>query len=279
MLNEKILNEILSIAPKGASCYTGQSALAACPDPTFSWEELNLWPTATDVDIFCYNIPALATTIQAYISVGWKPDAPVDKFKCDAIRFREPTHKFNIQTVKLRNELDVQLNITWKKNCQSAMDVIRSYDMDYVMVAMDLKTGVWVDLRGKDHRVAHVNHLNSMFDPYDANPAYWYRQFERCPKGWSRGIDTRPVAKQYVEWIDASLVMGDCALGSKTREYKDKAMSEAIVILLDAGYSEEQAEAMYKMVKGEASTWEATRIKHQAMRDRIQAWLDEVNEL
>ena len=44
MLSKENVEEILSIVPDGAKCcYTGQSILAYCPDPTFTWEEVNTW--------------------------------------------------------------------------------------------------------------------------------------------------------------------------------------------------------------------------------------------
>jgi len=50
-------------------------------------------------------------------------------------------------------------------------------------------------------------------------------------------------------------------------------------VLLDADVPEKTAEAIYHLVRGEQYTWDAQSLKHKAMRDRIQAWLDSVDNL
>lgn len=279
MINRKLVDEVLSVVPKKAkACYTGQSILAYVDDPTFTWDEVNQWADATDIDIFCYTQASQASIVQAYIDAGFTANTHIEEFKAERIRFFEPNKKFKMQTVKLNKQGLPVVNITWRKGCEDCIDVIKNFDMDYLMVSMDLKTRVFADLRPKNRRVAHVNPYNSRFDITDVDPAYWYRQFERCPKGYSRGIDTRPVAKQYAEWIRESLAIGDKAKDSKTRQYQEKAMEEAIAPVLEKGFTREQAVSLYHMFRGETNTWEATRIKHEAMLQRIELWLDSVSE-
>ena len=155
---------------------------------------------------------------------------------------------------------------------------IFNVDMDYLMVSMDIKTGIFADLRPENKRIAHVNPYHHRFDPLDVEPGFWYRQFDRCPKGYSRGIDTRPVARQYKAWIEYTLEMGDRSLHSKTREYANRAMNEAIAPVIAAGFTKEQASALYHMFKGESNTWEASKIKHEVMLQRITTWLESVED-
>lgn len=273
---EKV-DEILSIVPPGAkACYTGQSILAYCPNPTFSWEEINGWENQTDIDIFVYSHTAHATLVQAFGDRGFLPPNPIEDFKADRIRFWEPNKKFNLQTVKLEKEGYPVVNISWRMGVESSHDCILTFDMDYLMVAMDLRTGVFADLRGDNHRVAHVNQYNTRFDPADTEPSYWYRQFERVPKGYSRGIDTRPVARQYIKWIEGNLAIGDSSIHSKTREYADRDMADAIGTLVSTGIPQHQATAFYHLCRGEMNTWDAQSMKHQAMLDRIRLWLSSV---
>lgn len=278
MINEDLVNSILDTVPDGARCcYTGQSILAYVDNPTFSWDEVNTWENETDMDLFAYSPQSQATLIQAFMSDGWKPENSIEKFKADRVRFWDPG-KFNLQTVKLIKDGYPELNISWRKGSEDCLDVIKVFDMDYLMVSMDVSKRVFADLRPVNKRVAHVNKLNPHFNPYDAEPSYWYRQFERCPKGWSRGIDTRPVAQQYIEWIETSLKIGDKGAASKTREYKNRAMMDAIAPLIEHGMEQEVAELIYKLSYGQNSSWDATKLKHTVMVNRIKAWLDAVNK-
>lgn len=279
MIDREKVDEILSVVPKKAkACYTGQSILAYVPDPTFTWEEMNAWEDETDVDIFCYTQTSHSAVVQAFIDAGFKTKSGIEEFKADRIRFFDPNRRFKLQTVRLDKEGLPQVNISWRKDCTDAIDVIKNFDMDYLMVSMDISTGVFADLRPENKRVAHVNPYNARFDIMDVEPSYWYRQFDRCPKGYSRGIDTRPVARQYAEWIRQSLEIGDKAKDSKTREYQERMMEEAIAPVIESGIAREQAIALYHMFRGETHTWEATRMKHESMLAKIESWLKSVEE-
>lgn len=278
MINRELIEASLDIVPEGArACYTGQSILGYCPDPTFSFDEINTWESETDLDIFAYSQASQASIVQAFMSAGFKPENSIEEFKANRIRFWDQS-KFNLATVKLVKDDYPEINISWRKANEDCLDVIKAFDMDYLMVSMDIHSRVFADLRPKNKRVAHVNKLNPRFDPYEAEPSYWYRQFDRCPKGWSRGIDTRPVAEQYVKWIMTSLELGDKTIHSKTRMYKERAMMDAIAPLIEHGMEKELAEEIYHISAGETKTWEITRIKNKAMLNRIQAWLDAVNK-
>ena len=279
LITRNKIDDILSVVPdRAAACYTGQSILAYCDDPTFSWEEVNAWPDQTDVDIFAYTHSCHSAIVQAFMSAGWKPSGDIEEFKADRIRFWNPNKKFNLQTVGLSKPGYPEVNISWANGVEDSLDCIKRFDMDYLMVAMDLRTKEFADLRPKNQRVAHVNRHHHRFDPINVEPSYWYRQFERCPKGYSRGIDTRPVARQYAEWIKYTLSQGDKAAGSKSRQYANREKEQALAPLIAAGIPEDQAAAIYHMCRGEQNTWEAQALKHQSILDTIEAWLASVED-
>jgi hypothetical protein len=273
---ENIDTILAVIPPEARCCYTGQSILAYCPEPTFDWAELNAWPDETDVDIFVYTKVGLSALVQAFIDAGFEPADEINEFKSERARFFEQPRKFNLTTVGLKREGLPIVNLTWYNDSDDLVTVVRRFDMDYLMVGMDVRTGTFFDMRGKNPRVAHVNHLNQKFDVDDVDAMFWIRQFDRCPKGWSRGIDTRPVARQYLQWIDEAIERGDWAAGSKTRKYADEAMAEKIENLVSTGITQEQAEALYHMVRGEEWTWEAMRLNYERMRTTISTWLTSV---
>jgi hypothetical protein len=271
------IDTVLSMIPKEARCcYTGQSILAYVDKPTFSWDEVNAWPDETDLDIFVYNKPGLASLVQAFIDRGWEPVSTVDAFKAERIRFWDSPRRFHLQTVAL-NKPDLPIvNLTWYDEGIDLLSVIKRFDMDYLMCGLDVRTKAIIDLRGPDHRVANVNHLNAKFDVADVDVMYWLRQFDRCPKGYARGIDTRPVARTYIQWLDENLERGDWAAGSKTRFYADRKMDQTIEAVVSTGFTTEQAEAMYHLVRGEANTWEAMRLNLESTRKTISDWLASV---
>ena len=278
-ITKEVIDLILAIVPEGAkACYTGQSILAYCPNPTFTWEEVNAWTESTDIDIFVYSQTAHAAIVQAYLSAGWQEKDDINVFKANRIRFWNPNKKFNLQTVSLVKEGYPELNISWAFGVEDSLDCIKRFDMDYLMVSMDLRTKVFADLRPENKRVANVNPYHARFDPMETEPSFWYRQFERCPKGWNRGIDTRPVAKQYKAWIEETLRIGDKGINSKSRQYRDREMQRAIAPVIATGITQEQAQALWHMFRGEDNTWESQEIKHKEMLDLINAWLASVED-
>ena len=279
LFSRKKIDAILDTVPKGARCcYTGQSILAYCPNPTFSWEEVNNWPDQTDVDIFVYNKPGLSTLVQAFMDRGWEPASSIDEFKAERIRFFDSPKKYNLQTVGLIKPDMPVINLTWHNESNDVIATIKRFDMDYLMVGMDIRTKQFVDLRGPDHRVANVNHLNSKFDIDDVDIMFWLRQFDRIPKGYARGVDTRPVAQQYLTWLEETIVRGDKGLGSKTRFYAERKMNQVIDTVIAAGFTKEQAEAMYHMFRGEDNTWEAMKLNLETMHSTISDWLTSVKD-
>jgi hypothetical protein len=273
LFSRENIDKILDTIPRLARCcYTGQSILAYCPNPTFDWAEVNSWPDETDVDIFVYNKAGLASVTQAFIDKGWEPASPIDEFKAERIRFWEAPRKFNLQTVALSKPDMPIVNLTWFDEASNVVACVQRFDMDYLMVAMDVHTGTFIDLRGADHRIANVNRLNAKFDIDDVDVMFWARQFDRLPKGYARGIDTRLVARTYLAWLEESLERGDRGASSKTRMYADRKMESSIKVTV------EQAEAMYHLFRREDSTWEAMRIALEERHQTITEWLASVTD-
>ena len=279
VFSREVIDFILSVIPVEARCcYTGQSILAYCPKPTFDWAEVNSWPDTTDVDIFAYNKPCLASLVQAYLDAGWEPVTSIDAFKAERIRFWEASRKFKLQTVGLIKPGMPVVNLTWYEDATDVVSTVQRFDMDYLMVGMDVRTRAFVDLRGADHRVAGVNKLNNKFDIMDVDVMFWLRQFDRIPKGYARGIDTRPAAKTYLSWLEETLARGDRGIDSKSRFYADRKMEQSIKVAIEAGFSEEMAEAMYHLFRREDHTWESMKIHLEEQHQTISEWLASVEE-
>jgi hypothetical protein len=166
-----------------------------------------------------------------------------------------------------------KVNLTWFKDAGDVVSTVKRFDMDYLMVGLDLHTRQFIDLRGKDHRVAQVNRLNAKFDIDDVDVMFWLRQFDRIPKGYARGVDTRPVARTYLTWLKETMDRGDRSVGSKTRFYADRKMAQSIELTVAAGFTQQQAEAMYHLFRAEDQTWEAMKLNHEMIHKTISDWL------
>lgn len=279
LFSREKIDEILSIVPpEGRCCYTGQSILAYCPDPTFDWAEVNAWPDETDVDLFCYSMASLSSLVQRFTDHGWEPASSLDKFKSERIRFWDPPKRFPLQTVALTKHGMPAVNLTWKNHAEDILTTLRAFDMDYLMVGMDVRTKNFVDLRGPNHRIAGVNKLNAKFDVADVESMFWLRQFDRIPKGYARGIDTRPVARTYLGWLEETIARGDKGVGSKTRFYADRQMQSCITTLVGTGIEQRQAEAIYHLARREDNTWEAMLHTYTSMHKTITEWLTSVED-
>lgn len=282
LFSREKVDSVLDIVPFEARCaYTGQSILAYCPNPTFSWDEVNAWPDETDLDIFCYSKACLASLVSLFMARGWKPINEIDQFKADRIRFWDDVKRsnFKLQTVGLTKRGMPVVNLSWHEGADDVVGVVKRFDMDYLMVGMDVRTRMFVDLRGPDHRVANVNVLNAQFDVANVNVMFWLRQFDRCPKGMARGIDTRPVARTYIQWVEETLERGDWASQSKSRQYADKKMERSIEYMMAVGFTREQAERIYHLARQEDNrTWEGTELNLQAILKKMKDWLASVED-
>jgi hypothetical protein len=60
--------------------------------------------------------------------------------------------------------------------------------------------------------------------------------------------------------------------------YADRKMESSIKVTVEAGFSQEQAEAMYHLFRREDSTWEAMRIALEERHQTITEWLASVTD-
>ena len=185
-------------------CITGSSWIDA---------DFDEWDEVPDIDLFTYTQNAFvqAVTMLLYryhyefISEGeeWKYNRTIQHgMQKDA----------PLITVKLSNKErpDVYVNVTYHKRETALIDVLSNFDMSIVMQGYDMHSKKHIDMRniaGVPNNVAVPNPLRCQdFEQY--NVQQWIRQFDRVVKYWNRGLDTRPMARFYLEAIDKVLETG-----------------------------------------------------------------------
>ena len=213
MIKDKISDVIELI--KGTDingCITGSSMLD---------EDFDLWDSAPDVDVFVYTEPELLHAVDLLtIAHGFKPSGDGEKWKIEKQREGKRGKNF-LTTLKVEKD-GVIVNLTYKKDKTNLFNVLSSFDMSIIMVGFDIKSQVLLDLRcawpgmvksdptGKwspSPEVAYPNPLRKQdVDMYGVE--MWVRQFDRVIKYWSRGFDTRPMARFYIELINGVLEKG-----------------------------------------------------------------------
>lgn len=209
------------------ACITGSSI--AVIESNFA--DVEDWSSVPDVDVFCYSEATQAAMIQ-YVKYqmrgkpgkGDEVTRKQEEWKVERILRGKQSKDSPISSVTLTTRDNVKVNVTLKKNCTSLARVIESFDMSIVMVGIDIKTGVMLDLRG-DPRVATPNKLRQ-FDTSLWNVAHWTRQFDRVLKYYSRGFDTRPMARFYLDAIDECLAQGKMFTSEKYLKMYDEFTTE-----------------------------------------------------
>lgn len=216
------------------ACITG-SAVAVVLSRFTDVEE---WASIPDVDVFCYSPEAQVAMIQ-YVQhalkgkpgKGSKQTAEQEQWKIDRCLSGTRSKDNPVCSVTLQVQPEVQslplvnVNITYKKHCTSLSRVLESFDMNIVMIGIDVKTGAVLDLRGDDVRLAERNKLRR-FDMSMWNVAHWVRQWDRVLKYYSRGFDTRPMAEFYLEAIDRALSQGKMWTSEKYLKMYDEYTQE-----------------------------------------------------
>ena len=214
-------------------CITGSSMLDV---------DYGLWPTAPDVDFFAYTEASFSHAVMTMLNNGYKWG---DGSEGSAERCRdwyvkalhnwfEATQWKNNQgaamiTLKF-NKDGVIVNITWKKGCDNVFEVIKSFDMNIIMVGYDVETRAIVDLRrvrkvaddenigvpvDEETRHAHLNPLRKI-NTSIWNHWKWVRQCDRpMSKYQERRVtetatfDCVDVVKSYDEMITADIAAVD----------------------------------------------------------------------
>lgn len=208
-LKTKIRNTIELLKIQDISgCITGSCLLD---------EDFDEWESVPDVDVFVYSAEELvnACAILQH-KLGMKPGTGTERsckqeeWKLSRLRKTGASKKCPVTTHKFFCE-GVIVNVSFKKEgnkpINSMLGVLGSFDMSIIMKGYDIKGMFYLDLRAGDPRVATPNLLRD-HDCVMWNVAKWVRQFDRVIKYYSRGFDTRPMARFYLEMINQCIEQG-----------------------------------------------------------------------
>ena len=194
-------------------CITGSSMI---PDADF-----DTWDTHPDIDIFVYYEQQLQWVVAMLIyECGFEILDGKEDWKLNRLNTKGTDKKNFLTTLKVKKD-DVIVNITYKKGRNNIVSVLASFDMSCIMIGYDLQYGWGIDMRtadvkifdDKDNRWSHDPNV-SVPNPMRKQDAdiytteMWVRQFDRVIKYWNRGIDTRPMARFYIDLITQTIDKG-----------------------------------------------------------------------
>jgi len=160
-----------------------------------------------DVDCFVYDEKSFNKIL---FDLKYNPDFQIldklEKWKFDKyINCENGKASFGITTIKFVYNTVIPVNIILKKYAKNTFSVLSSFDMDIISKALDIKTGLILDLSGDSvkTKTASWNRWNTAF--YD--PELWQisrilRQLERLIKYHRRGFNTDAVCLKYIDLID-----------------------------------------------------------------------------
>ena len=213
-LTEKIHNtiELLKELPING-CITGSSMI---PDADF-----DSWDSVPDIDVFVYTeMQLLHVSDMLLTGYGFKLLNAGEEWKYDRVCNYGMQKKAFLTTLKLEND-GVIVNVTFKRNKSTIVDVLASFDMSCIMIGYDIPFGWGIDMRTKDVKIFDDRHNRWADNPNESKPnpmrkqdadmytvEMWVRQFSRVIKYWNRGIDTRPMARFYIDLIDKVIETG-----------------------------------------------------------------------
>lgn len=159
-----------------------------------------------DVDFFAYTEKAFTEMFYAmYHDKMFQILDPLEKWKADKF-ISDPKQGYTgITTIKFVYNTCVPVNVIYKAKCESAFDVLASFDMDIIAKAYDTFLGKELDLTGNSTvtKTASWNKWNPNF----YSPELWQisrilRQLTRVIKYYKRGYNTDAVCLKYMELID-----------------------------------------------------------------------------
>lgn len=199
-----------------------------------------------DIDVFTYSPYAMVHAIDVceYV-LGLHPGGDEivtekgERWKMKQVRKEGRGYKRDLATCKLTDG-KVIVNISNRKNENSAMDVISRFDMSIVLQAYDIPSGTLIDMRTCQPKADLVNIIKCYGgDPMVAVPnpfrqfngavweaSRWLRQWDRVIKYWNRGFDTRPMARFYRWMLDDVISGGQMFKTKKSKEVYDKFVEE-----------------------------------------------------
>lgn len=210
---QRAINVVKTLPIHG--CITG-----SCFLPGFDPDH---WNTTPDLDIFVYSEDDLvrACTIAEH-GLKMKPgkgserSEKQERWKLNRLYDQGLNYKIGITTYTFWCD-GIMLNFTYKQtrvsgrwiplvNCPS---VLMSFDMSIVMQGFDIQSKVMFDLRPDN--VPATTAIPNPLRNHDCvmwTVAKWVRQFDRVVKYYSRGFDTRPMARFYLDMIDECIEAG-----------------------------------------------------------------------
>lgn len=194
-------------------CITGSSMI---PDADF-----DTWTSKPDIDVFVYSdMQLLFVSTMLTNGYDFVPASKADEKKLEWLRNGGVNRKSQLTTVKVKRG-DAVVNLTWKKWKNSLVAVLASFDMSCIMVGYDIPFGWGIDMRTRDVKVFEDRNHRWSEDPNVSVPnpmrkqeadryttAMWVRQFDRVIKYWNRGVDTRPMARFYIDLINEVIETG-----------------------------------------------------------------------
>ena len=214
-------------------CITG-----SCFLPGF---DPDLWGSTPDVDIFVYSENDLMRAIDyAQYQLKMKPGTgsirseQQENWKLDRLMKGGLNTKIGITTYKFNSD-GVIMNFTYKQTkvagrwvpITNAPSVLLSFDMSIVMQGYDIKSRTMFDMR-PDNVPAKTAIPNPLRD-HDCvvwTVQKWIRQFDRVVKYYSRGFDTRPMARFYLKMIDECIDAGCLFDSEESHDYFERSSEE-----------------------------------------------------
>ena len=230
---ERMIDVVKGIPVNG--CITGSVWLPGF-DP-------DAWGSMPDVDVFVYSENDLVRAITyAEHALKMKPGVGTDRsekqerWKISRLFKTGLNKKIGITTYKFYCD-GVVLNFTYKLAKEQgrwvpitdAPGVLRSFDMSIVMQGYDIASRVMFDLRPDD--VPATTAVPNPLREHDCmmwTVSKWVRQFDRVVKYYSRGFDTRPMAKFYLDMIDECIEAG-CLFDSEESHEAFESFSEEFI--------------------------------------------------
>ena len=206
--------EVVKHMPIGG-CITGSVWLPGF-DP-------DAWGSTPDVDVFVYdeaNLIKAITYAEHKLKMtpgkGTERTEKQERWKIQRLFKDGLNYKIGITTYTFYCD-GVMVNFTFKQNkvkgrwipIVNAPSVLMSFDMSIVMQGYDIESKVMFDLRPDN--VPATTAIPNPLRNHDCmmwTVAKWVRQFDRVVKYYSRGFDTRPMARFYLDMIDECIDAG-----------------------------------------------------------------------
>lgn len=212
ILNKQVEETIEDLRKSGINgCVAGSSMLVHDCD-------FDTWDSVPDIDVFVYNEVSYGYAMAYVEGLGFKPGGKGKRDEAEEVRKSWTlstgiARKYPVNTIQYHKD-DIAVNITYKRDADSLLDVVCSFDMSCIMIGMDLITGHVLDLRGDDRWKAEPNpykqHLYNHPSRFTVERSL--RQWDRVIKYAGRGFDTIPMAEFYLKMIkdvrDAGAIFG-----------------------------------------------------------------------